>query len=80
MRAVFTLITFIFTICVICTITSFKEVPLRVIEEVEAEDPVIASPEITENAKIVNNAKMGTYGAVSGPENGAETMVSYIRN
>ncbi|KAL1132241.1 hypothetical protein AAG570_010198 [Ranatra chinensis] len=31
-KAVFSLITFIFVICVICTVTSFKEVPLDVIE------------------------------------------------
>ena len=32
MRAVFTLITFIFTICVALTVTSFKEIPLDLLE------------------------------------------------
>ena len=32
MRAVFTLITFIFTICVALTVTSFKEIPLHHLE------------------------------------------------
>lgn len=31
-RAVFTLITFIFTICVALTVTSFKEIPLHLLE------------------------------------------------
>jgi solute carrier family 45 protein 1/2/4 len=31
-RAVFTLITFIFTICVAFTVTSFTEIPLRLLE------------------------------------------------
>jgi hypothetical protein len=33
-RAVFTLITFIFTACVICTVTSFKEIQLEMQEQV----------------------------------------------
>jgi solute carrier family 45 protein 1/2/4 len=32
-RAVFTLITFIFTVCVASTVTSFTEVPLSVLEQ-----------------------------------------------
>jgi solute carrier family 45 protein 1/2/4 len=32
-RAVFTLITFIFTICVAFTVTSFTEMPLKVLEQ-----------------------------------------------
>lgn len=31
-RAVFTLITFIFILCVLCTVTSFKEIPLPMLE------------------------------------------------
>lgn len=34
-RAVFTLITFIFTICVALTVTSFKEIPLDLLESQE---------------------------------------------
>jgi hypothetical protein len=34
-RAVFTLITFIFTICVAVTVTSFKEIPLHLLENQE---------------------------------------------
>jgi len=34
-RAVFTLITFIFTICVALTVTSFKEIPLHLLESQE---------------------------------------------
>jgi hypothetical protein len=34
-RAVFTLITFIFTICVALTVTSFKEIPLHLLERQE---------------------------------------------
>jgi hypothetical protein len=34
-RAVFTLITFIFTICVAITVTSFKEIPLHLLESQE---------------------------------------------
>jgi hypothetical protein len=35
-RAVFTLITFIFTVCVVCTVTSFSEIPLDRQEQVGA--------------------------------------------
>ncbi|KAF5302438.1 hypothetical protein FQR65_LT08527 [Abscondita terminalis] len=37
-RAVFTLITFIFVICVIYTITSFKEMPLDLIESIDLDE------------------------------------------
>jgi solute carrier family 45 protein 1/2/4 len=44
-RAVFTLITFIFTICVAITVTSFKEIPLHLLE---SQKQVSVSKERTE--------------------------------
>ncbi|XP_052900807.1 proton-associated sugar transporter A isoform X2 [Anopheles moucheti] len=39
-RAVFSLITIIFIVCVLCTVTSFSEIPLWILEEeIERQDP-----------------------------------------
>jgi hypothetical protein len=44
-RAVFTLITFIFTVCVAFTVTSFTEIPLRVLEgEAEVGEELLGGP------------------------------------
>lgn len=65
-RAVFTLITFIFSICVAFTVTSFTEIPLRVLER-QAQDPKLNGK--TEDTKIVGEVQPGSYGAVAGANN-----------
>ncbi|XP_035915017.1 solute carrier family 45 member 4 isoform X2 [Anopheles stephensi] len=43
-RAVFSLITIIFIVCVLCTVTSFSEIPLWILEEeLERQDPPMAT-------------------------------------
>ncbi|XP_023703460.1 proton-associated sugar transporter A isoform X2 [Cryptotermes secundus] len=65
-RAVFTLITFIFTICVALTVTSFTEIPLRVLEQ-EAQGPKQNGK--TEDTKIADEVQTGSYGALTGTNN-----------
>lgn len=72
-RAVFTLITFIFTICVMFTITSFKEIPLRLLEHAEA----VVHPEMSEEARIVEDGNVETYGTVNSTETGDKTVDPY---
>ena len=74
----FTLITFIFTICVVFTITSFREVPLGLLERAEAENPKPAHLEVTEEAKIVEGGGGENYGTVVSSESGEEAVVSLI--
>lgn len=46
LHATFTLITIIFVICVFCTITSFKEIPLEVLEkdQYRVDEPNVSLP------------------------------------
>lgn len=65
-RAVFTLVTFIFIICVSVTLVSFREIPLRLLQT----DSVYKrnSTEISEEEVRTSNDKpspLTTYGAVS---------------
>ncbi|KAK5649374.1 hypothetical protein RI129_000403 [Pyrocoelia pectoralis] len=62
-RAVFTLITFIFIICVAYTITSFKEIPLRLLEIVGATDDNSRD----ECARIIKSTDVN-YGALAEKE------------
>jgi hypothetical protein len=56
-RAVFTLITFIFTICVALTVTSFKEIPLHLLER---QQQVRGDHKKREGLSRVNAAVTGT--------------------
>lgn len=56
-RAVFTLITFIFTICVALTVTSFKEVPLHLLE---SQGQVREDLQTRDSLSSVNAAVTGT--------------------
>jgi solute carrier family 45 protein 1/2/4 len=55
-RAVFTLITFIFTICVALTVTSFKEIPLHLLE---SHEQVIGDPHRRDGLSSVNAVVTG---------------------
>jgi hypothetical protein len=56
-RAVFTLITFIFTICVAVTVTSFKEIPLHLLE---SQEQVRGDIQKRESLSSVNAVVTGT--------------------
>lgn len=63
-RAVFSLITVIFIICVTYTITSFDEIPLDILEdEAHIRDIILTSNPHDEN-KIINCDPERSYGAV----------------
>ncbi|XP_049797543.1 uncharacterized protein LOC126214950 [Schistocerca nitens] len=67
-RAVFTLITFIFVACVTYTVTSFREIPLDVLEADEARQQLHsqqnqqAKPDSAEYTKISTEASVNGYG------------------
>ncbi|XP_047100262.1 membrane-associated transporter protein [Schistocerca piceifrons] len=67
-RAVFTLITFIFVACVTYTVTSFREIPLDVLEADEARQQLHSQqnqqgkPDSAEYTKISTEASVNGYG------------------
>jgi hypothetical protein len=65
-RAVFTLITFIFTICVALTLTSFKEIPLQLLER---QEQVRVDLQKRDGSPSVNAVVTGTERGTS-PEKG----------
>ncbi|XP_069687026.1 membrane-associated transporter protein [Periplaneta americana] len=67
-RAVFTLITVIFVICVSFTVTSFKEIPLKLLEKLQTEDQVLHTIQGNEEEKIAEQTEVETYGTVVGLE------------
>lgn len=71
-KAVFTLITFIFIICVTTTVTSFKEIPLDILEkEEDPEQQAKKEPMVDEKMKISKEAD-ARYGAVATDNSGQE--------
>ncbi|XP_032688047.1 proton-associated sugar transporter A [Odontomachus brunneus] len=76
LHATFTLITIIFVICVFCTITSFKEIPLEVLEkdQYQVDEPneniqeTKLENEQEEREKIMSNESTSkhTYGTLNG--------------
>ncbi|XP_018326527.1 proton-associated sugar transporter A isoform X2 [Agrilus planipennis] len=76
-KAVFTLITFLFIICVTCTITSFKEIPLFVLEKgeklefVDLSKPKSKHPKESDKFDVTAEANYGTTEELenSSPEN-----------
>uniref|UniRef100_A0A182PV64 Major facilitator superfamily associated domain-containing protein n=1 Tax=Anopheles epiroticus TaxID=199890 RepID=A0A182PV64_9DIPT len=59
-RAVFSLITVIFIVCVLCTVTSFSEIPLWILEEeLERQDP----PAVEGRTNRAGSEEPATYGA-----------------
>ncbi|XP_055615675.1 proton-associated sugar transporter A [Toxorhynchites rutilus septentrionalis] len=66
-RAVFSLITIIFIICVLCTITSFNEIPLWILEqEIEKQDPPLLNEheKLSSERNSFDKIEMASYGAV----------------
>lgn len=66
-RAVFTLVTFLFIICVFVTITSFREVPLWLLDATAANQSNAVEEEtaaIDTDKMLDENAKPATYGAM----------------
>ncbi|XP_061506516.1 proton-associated sugar transporter A [Anopheles gambiae] len=58
-RAVFSLITVIFIVCVLCTVTSFSEIPLWILEEeLERQDPPVEG-----RSNRLASEEPATYGA-----------------
>ncbi|KAK4881231.1 hypothetical protein RN001_004550 [Aquatica leii] len=58
-RAVFTLITFIFVICVVYTVTSFKEMPLSLIENINSSSKYTKD----ESSRVINSTEIN-YGTL----------------
>ncbi|KAJ8985618.1 hypothetical protein NQ317_015111 [Molorchus minor] len=75
-RAVFSLITVIFIICVCSTITSFKEIPLDVLENNHGNFQSIENDEENENVFSSQGQSYGALKETESKENGADTYLA----
>lgn len=66
-RAVFTLVTVIFIVCVTATVTSFREIPLWRLEATNAEHQQYTAIN-GDHRQLDENAKTSTYGSVNKPD------------
>lgn len=64
-RAVFSLITIIFIVCVLYTITSFDEIPLDILEDEAHIHDIILTSNAKEENKIINCETEKSYGAMN---------------
>lgn len=64
-RAVFSLITIIFIICVFCTVASFSEIPLWILEEeIQKQDPSPFCKTSKSEQDVLEKAESASYGSV----------------
>lgn len=68
-RAVFTLITVIFVICVSYTVTSFREIPLNILEITTDFEPPSDFEEIKKESEedAIDADPRGSYGSINDP-------------
>lgn len=69
MRAVFSLITIIFVVCVSYTISSFSEIPLDILEDdLRIKEIIHLSNDNTEKAPFANGDEEKSYGTANNAE------------